>query len=79
MRDYVVVVFSSDLGYKKPEPRIFRHALSRLSVYPGSALFIGDSYRNDIGGPALYRHAVHASQGCMAPALRCLGSGNRQK
>ncbi|MDK2975370.1 MAG: putative hydrolase of the superfamily [Methanofollis sp.] len=43
-----VLVFSSDLGFKKPDPRIFRHALSKLAVDPENALFIGDSYRDDI-------------------------------
>lgn len=52
IRDYFdVVVFSSDYGYKKPDPRLFRHALHRLGVHPENTLFIGDSYRNDILGP----------------------------
>lgn len=46
-----VLVFSSDLGFKKPDPRIFRYALGRLGVDPEDALFIGDSYRNDIIAP----------------------------
>lgn len=44
------IVFSSDLGYKKPDPRIFRMALDGLNLDPADALFIGDSFENDILG-----------------------------
>lgn len=46
-----VLVFSSDVGVKKPDPRIFRYALGKLSADPAHTLFIGDSYRNDILAP----------------------------
>lgn len=52
IRDYFdVIVFSSDYGYKKPDPRLFKCALREIGVDPGDALFIGDSYENDILGP----------------------------
>jgi putative hydrolase of the HAD superfamily len=45
-----VIVYSSDLGYKKPDPRIFFRALDTLSLAPEDALFVGDSYENDLAG-----------------------------
>jgi len=54
-----VLVFSSDLGFKKPDPRIFVYALEKLGVDPENALFIGDSYRNDILAPrAIGMHSM---------------------
>lgn len=45
---FQAVVFSSDVGCKKPDERIFRVALRRIGVEPGEAFFIGDSMTNDI-------------------------------
>jgi putative hydrolase of the HAD superfamily len=42
------VIFSSDFGYKKPDPRIFLGAAKRLSLDPESILCIGDNFDNDI-------------------------------
>ncbi|QYZ80414.1 HAD family hydrolase [Methanofollis formosanus] len=42
------VVFSSDIGCKKPDRRIFFAALGRLGITPQEALFIGDSRKNDL-------------------------------
>lgn len=60
LREYFdVLVFSSDLGFKKPDPRIFVYALEKLGVDPENALFIGDSYRNDILAPrAIGMHSM---------------------
>ena len=40
------------IGYRKPDPRFFRHALAQLSLAPEEVLFIGDSLKLDIE-PAL--------------------------
>jgi putative hydrolase of the HAD superfamily len=45
---FTAVVFSSDVGCKKPDDRIFQVALRRLGVEAEEALFIGDSMTNDI-------------------------------
>lgn len=45
-----VCVISSDYGYRKPDPRLFAHALDRLGVPPQRALYIGDSIRRDVCG-----------------------------
>jgi HAD superfamily hydrolase (TIGR01509 family) len=47
-----VAVFSSEIGRRKPDPAIFRHALERIAVEPGAALFVGDTLATDIAGAA---------------------------
>ena len=44
------VVLSEDVGVSKPDPRIFHHALSLLSLSPDEALYVGDSFDNDVVG-----------------------------
>ncbi|WP_213528620.1 HAD family hydrolase [Paenibacillus cisolokensis] len=44
------VVVSGDVGIRKPDPAIFRLALSLLDVLPERALYIGDHPRNDMAG-----------------------------
>lgn len=55
-------VYSTDMGFRKPDPRIYQHCLVRLGVVPGETLFIGDRLKEDVRGPqslgikaALYR------------------------
>jgi len=43
-------VSSSEHGYNKPHPSIFRTALRLLAVPPEEAVMVGDSYRHDIEG-----------------------------
>lgn len=47
-----VIVSSWELGWRKPHPAPFEAAIRALSVEPGEAVHIGDSYGNDIE-PAL--------------------------
>ncbi len=42
------VIFSSDFGYKKPDPRIFLEASKRLEFEPENILCIGDNFDSDI-------------------------------
>lgn len=44
------MVFSSDHGWVKPSPRLFRIAMERLGAKPQECLVIGDSVRRDVGG-----------------------------
>jgi putative hydrolase of the HAD superfamily len=44
------VLFSSEVGYRKPHPEIFIQALKRLKVEPEESVFIGDKLIEDIGG-----------------------------
>jgi putative hydrolase of the HAD superfamily len=43
-------ICAADVGYIKPHPHIFRHALSTLDVTPEEAVFVGDNVVADIGG-----------------------------
>jgi putative hydrolase of the HAD superfamily len=45
-------VFSSEVGVRKPDPRIFKCALEALGVEPERALFVGDRLYEDIRGAA---------------------------
>ncbi len=45
------VIFSSDVRYKKPDPRIFKIALNRLKLKPDEVLSIGDTVENDVITP----------------------------
>ena len=41
---------SCELGYMKPHPRIFQHALEILDVSPRETVMVGDSLRADVAG-----------------------------
>jgi HAD superfamily hydrolase (TIGR01509 family) len=45
-----VIVFSSEVGKRKPHPSIFEAALEPLGVGPDNVLFIGDRLDADIAG-----------------------------
>lgn len=45
-----VVVCSSDLGIRKPNPHIFQYVLERLGVEPEEAVHVGDSVEADMEG-----------------------------
>ena len=44
------VIISGEIGVQKPDPYVFRLALSRLRVEPEKAWHVGDSLRQDVGG-----------------------------
>jgi putative hydrolase of the HAD superfamily len=44
------IVTSECCGYKKPDKRIFEHALERINVQPADCLMIGDNLECDIDG-----------------------------
>jgi HAD superfamily hydrolase (TIGR01509 family) len=47
-----VMVFSGEVGYRKPQPEIFLHALAQLGVEPENAMFVGDRLDTDVQGAA---------------------------
>ena len=47
-----VMVFSDELGVRKPQPEIFLHALRELGVEPVNAVFVGDRLETDVQGAA---------------------------
>jgi putative hydrolase of the HAD superfamily len=46
------IVFSDDVGVRKPEPAIFLKALADLGVEPARALYVGDRLDKDVQGAA---------------------------
>jgi HAD superfamily hydrolase (TIGR01509 family) len=46
------IVFSSEVGVRKPRPEIFYRALDALGVEPGRTMFVGDRLKADIKGAA---------------------------
>jgi len=42
--------FSSEVGVRKPHPKIFQLALEKLKVDPSGAVFVGDRLKEDVGG-----------------------------
>jgi putative hydrolase of the HAD superfamily len=56
-------VFSSEVRYRKPDPRIFRVALERVGVEPAHAVFVGDRLYDDVNGAqAVGMRAVQTRQ-----------------
>jgi putative hydrolase of the HAD superfamily len=52
-------VFSSEVGVRKPDRRIFEAVLDTLGVDPRHCLFVGDRLKEDVGGSrALGMHPV---------------------
>ena len=47
---FEVVWASAYAGCNKPHPCIFEQALSQMELAPSRALYVGDSYRHDVGG-----------------------------
>lgn len=45
------IVYSVEVGFRKPHESIYRQALERLNVAPGDAVFVGDRVREDVVGP----------------------------
>ena len=45
------IVLSSELGYRKPSPRIYRAATAALGLDPAHTLFVGDRVLEDVVGP----------------------------
>ena len=44
------IVFSSGVGMAKPDPRIFRLALQKISIRPNNCWHVGDSIKDDYEG-----------------------------
>lgn len=46
------ITTSEEVGYKKPDPRMFEAALEGTGADPGSTVMVGDRHKNDIVGAA---------------------------
>ena len=47
---FEVLSISCEVGYMKPHPRIFEHALETMGLRPEEAVMVGDSLRADVAG-----------------------------
>ncbi len=56
---------SVEVGFLKPHPAIFEHALTSLAVAPGEALMVGNSLAEDVAGAQ--RVGMHAAWRRSAP------------
>lgn len=53
------VLFSAEVGLRKPDPQIYRMILSKLQVRPEESIFIDDFRENVIGAKAIGMLAIH--------------------
>jgi len=44
------IIISGDYGYRKPDPRLFQAALTKLRVRPEEAIFVGNDRYRDVRG-----------------------------
>jgi HAD superfamily hydrolase (TIGR01509 family) len=66
------VLFSSEVGRRKPAPELYLAALERVGAAPGEALYVGDRVVEDHDGPL--RLGMRAVL-CTALARRPIGDG----
>jgi HAD superfamily hydrolase (TIGR01509 family) len=66
------VVFSSEVGRRKPAPELYLAALGRIGVAPGEALHVGDRVVEDYDGP---RSLGMSAVLCLGLARRPVGDG----
>lgn len=52
LRFLSVRVYSSEVGWRKPNRRIFQHACEQLGVAPEQTMFVGDLVKTDMSGAA---------------------------
>ncbi len=50
LEDGAQTIVSEEVGYLKPNPRIFEYAIEKAGVEPFEVLHVGDSYESDIQG-----------------------------
>jgi putative hydrolase of the HAD superfamily len=60
---FLAVIFSSDFGHKKPDPRIFLEATKLMDLEPEEVICIGDNFENDIvPSSRLGMRAIHIEE-----------------
>jgi putative hydrolase of the HAD superfamily len=47
---FAPIIISGDYGYRKPDPRLFQAALTKLQVCPEEAIFVGNDRFRDVLG-----------------------------
>jgi len=67
-----VIIDSSEVGMRKPNPAIFTHALDLLGVVPERAVFLDDAPGNVAGAQAAGLHGILVDAADPTPALEAL-------
>ena len=49
---FSIVTVSGDFGYRKPDLRMYRHALEHFSLKPQEVIFVGNDMYRDVFGAA---------------------------
>ncbi len=57
--DFDHIFLSFELGYVKPDPRIYEHVLSRLNIKPEEAFFVDDRRENVLAASELGIRGFH--------------------
>lgn len=57
------IVISSDFGFKKPDPRLFKMALNALNVRPGRAIYVGNDAVDVEGAHSVGMKAIFLDTG----------------
>jgi HAD superfamily hydrolase (TIGR01549 family) len=61
-----VIVLSEEVGFTKPDPQIFRYALSKADCKPQKAMMVGDRLDNDVApAKAIGMRTVRVKRGLM--------------
>jgi len=68
LRRYLdAVLFSSEIGWRKPDPRIFAEILARMALPASSVCFVGDDWAADIKGAQQAGMRAILAPGAVAP------------
>jgi putative hydrolase of the HAD superfamily len=69
LRHFSVISYSDEVGYRKPDPEIFRRTLAGLGEEAGHAAHVGDNPIADVtGAQGAGMRGVHLAAGGRAPA-----------
>jgi putative hydrolase of the HAD superfamily len=47
---FTCIVLSEEIGIRKPNPKIFQHAVDVMKLKPEECMYVGNSYANDVIG-----------------------------
>jgi putative hydrolase of the HAD superfamily len=70
LRHFSVISYSDEIGYRKPDPEIFRRTLTELGAEPRHAAHVGDNPVADVAGAqSAGMRGVHLAAGGRLPAV----------
>jgi putative hydrolase of the HAD superfamily len=69
------VLFSSEIGWRKPDPRVFAELLARLTLPASSVWFVGDEWEADIQGARAAGMRAILAPGAGVPGEEAEGLG----